>query len=100
VREAVGEAGPAVDVEQDIRDLGARQQPVGGILQLLGLGWRIRLPRRDHQLVAGEVDTVQLALIGELSDILGLVVERCTPPCEIALHVGVDGDGQRPLGFE
>ena len=47
MREAVSKSGPAVDVEQDIRDLAGRQQRVGGLLNLLSLGWRARLHRRD-----------------------------------------------------
>src|SRR6516165_11483435 len=65
MREAVCKSGPAVDVEQDIRDLAGRQQRVDRLLQPLSLGWRARLYGRDDQLSAGEVDTIELALFGE-----------------------------------
>jgi hypothetical protein len=59
--EAVSKSGPAVDIEQDIRDLAARHQRVDRLLQLLSLGWRARLHGRDDQLSTGEVDTILAA---------------------------------------
>src|SRR6202162_895681 len=100
MREAVSKSGPAVDVEQDIRDLAGRQQRVGRLLQLLSLGWRARLHGRDDQLSAGEFDTIELALIGEPSDLLDFAVERRPAAGEVAFHVGVDRDRQWPLGLE
>src|SRR5271170_795587 len=87
MREAVSKSGPAVDVEQDIRDLAGRQQRVGGLLNFLSLGWRARLHRRDDQLSAGEVDAIELALIGEPRHLLDFAVERRPAAGEIAFHV-------------
>jgi hypothetical protein len=100
MREAVGKSSPAVDIEQDIRDLAGRQHPVGRLLQLLSLGWRARLHGRDDQLSAGEVDTIELALISEPRHLLDFAVERRPAAGEIAFHVGVDRDRQWPLGLE
>src|ERR1700730_7373470 len=84
MREAVSKPGPAVDVEQDIRDLAGRQQRVGGLLNLLSLGWRARLHGRDDQLSAGEVDAIELALIGEPRHLLDFAVEARPAAGEIA----------------
>jgi hypothetical protein len=100
MREAVNKSGPAVDVEQDIRNLAGRQQRVGGLLNLLSLGCCARLHRRDDQLSGGEVDTTELALIGAPRHLLDFVVEARPATGEIAFHVGVDRDRQWLLGLE
>jgi hypothetical protein len=98
--EAVCKSGPAVDVEQDIRDLAGRQQRVDRLLQLLSFGWRARLHGRDDQLSTCEVDTIELAPIGEPRHLLDFAVERRPAAGKIAFHVGVDRDRQWPLGLE
>ena len=79
---------------------GRHGRRLGRLLQLLSLGWRARLHGRDDQLSAGEVDTIELALISEPRYLLDFAVERRPAAGEIAFHVGVDRDRQWPLGLE
>jgi hypothetical protein len=75
-----------------VQDLGDREQvdlelqgacDVGQV-RLAVIGWRARLDRRDDQLSAGEVDTIELTLIGEPCHLLDFAVEARPAVGEIA----------------
>ncbi len=56
MREAVAEAGPRIDIEQNIRDSHPGETVIGGAARDLYRRGRDRLQRRDHQPIFVEPD--------------------------------------------
>jgi hypothetical protein len=94
MREAAGEPGPAVDIEQDIGDFGAGNQIIGSIPQRFGFGRHGIAQRGDFQLSAGEIDVLELSRRGKRRD-LNQLAPQCLPALlEIAAAIGFDLRGQ------
>jgi hypothetical protein len=93
--EATGEPGPAIDIEQHVRDLGARHQMVDGIPKAPGLRRHRGPQRRDFQLAAGEIDILELSCRGECCHLRDLFGQNRPLVLQIPLGIGFNCERER-----
>ena len=96
MREAFGKAGPAIDLQQQIGDLHARQAVVDHAPHVLCTGRGYGLERRDDEPAGVEPYLGQFPLPGERRDLFDRGIEAGTATGNEGIEVGVDRQRQRP----
>jgi hypothetical protein len=96
MREAIGKAGPGIDVAQELGDAHPRQHAVEADRQVARRFWDRRLHARDIERAVFDLDAVELAACGSRHHDVQLIMQLCSSELHEPGRIGILANAEVP----